>query len=73
MQENYGIVIPYIKTFLDMQNYLKSGRVHIILCFACIHFTYKTYHERKNLKIPSNLGKFPWQLLYIGLLPSYHI
>ena len=32
--------------------------VFIVPCFAGIHFTYKTDHERKNLKIPSNSGKF---------------
>ena len=31
--------------------------VVIVPCFAGIHFTYKTDHERKNLKTLLNLGK----------------
>ena len=30
----------------------------IVPCFASIHFTYKTDHKQKNLKIPSNSSSF---------------
>ena len=71
MQENYRIAI---RAFLDMQKLVTSKVVEFIVpCFTGIHFMYKTDHEQKYLKIPSNLGKFPWQLLYISLLRSYHV
>ena len=67
MLENYGIAILYTKAFLDMLITTKVGGF-IVLCFASIHV-----QVWQQMKKSLNSGKFPRQLLYISLLPSYHI
>ena len=64
------MAIQYTKAFLDMQSYHKSGRIHSSV-FPWYSFHVQNWPQAKNLKIPTNSGKFPWQV--IGPFPSYQV